>query len=102
MDSRDKEEHPLLQDIWCCGLHVVRGTLHNGVVASSWANGKVLQAMFKFLHKSSKRAEYLRVRSSGLYPEKFCATQWVENESIANQAIEIWGGIVALIKLFVA
>ena len=65
------------------------GTLHTGVVASSWPNEKVLEAMFKFLHRSSRRAEYLRVPSSSLYPENFYATQWVENESIANQAIEI-------------
>ena len=57
--------------------------------------------MFKFLHNSlTRRAEYLRVSSSGLYPEKFCAARWVENERVANRAIEIYGGIVELIKLF--
>ena len=35
MDLRDKGEHPPLQYIGCCGLHVVSGTLHTGAVASS-------------------------------------------------------------------
>ena len=71
MDSRHKEEYPPLQDIGCCGLHV----LYTGVVANSWPIEKVLGAIFKFLHNSSaRRAEYLRVSSSGFYPEKFCTT----------------------------
>ena len=35
MDSRDKEDHALLQYMGCCGLHVVSGALKTGVVASS-------------------------------------------------------------------
>ena len=59
--------------------------------------------MFKFLHNSpARRAKYLRVSSSGLYPEKFCTTRCVENERVADQAIEIWGDTVELIKLFAA
>ena len=103
MDSQDKEEDPHLQDIGCCGLHVMSGTLHTGVAASSWPIEKVLRATFKFLYNSSaRRAEYLHVSSSGLHPEKFCATQWVKNERVANRAIEIWSDIAELIKLFAA
>ena len=46
--------------------------------------------------------QYLGVSSSGLYPEKFCATRWVENKMVANGAIEIWDDIVELIKVFAA
>ena len=75
MELRDKEEHSPLQDIGSCGLHVVSGALHTGVVAGSWPIEKLLRAMFKFLHNSpARRAEYLRVSSRGLYPQKFCAT----------------------------
>ena len=42
MDLRDKEEHPPLQYIGCCGLYVVSGTLHTGAAASSWPIGKFL------------------------------------------------------------
>ena len=59
--------------------------------------------MFKFLHNSrARRTEYLGVSSSALYPEKFCATWWVENKMVANRAVEIWDDIVELIKLFAA
>ena len=75
MDSRHKGEYPPLQDIGCCGLHVLRGALYTGVVANSWPIEKVLGAIFKFLHNyPARRAEYLRVSSSGFYPEKFCTT----------------------------
>ena len=85
MELRDKEEHSPLQDIGSCVLHVVSGALHTGVVACLWSIEKLLRALFKFLHNSpARRAEYLRVSSSGLYPEKFCATRWVENEIVAS------------------
>ena len=59
--------------------------------------------MFNFLDNYSvRRAEYLRMSSSGLCPEKFCTTRWMENESVANQAIDISCDIVELIKLFAA
>ena len=102
-DSQDKEEDPPLHDIGYCGLHVVSEALHTGTVASSWPFEKVLGAMFKLLHNSpARRAEYLRVSSSGSYPDKFCATHWVENERLASRANENWGVTVELIKLFVA
>ena len=47
VESRDKEEHPPLQDIGCFGLHVVSGTLHTGVVVSSWPVEKVLRSYFQ-------------------------------------------------------
>ena len=88
IDSRDKEEHPHLQDIGCYGLHVVSGAQHTGVVASSCPIEKVLRVMFMFLHNSpAKRGEYLRVSSSGLYPEKFSTTRWVENERVAIELL---------------
>ena len=42
MELRDKEEHPPLQDIAPCGLHVVSGALHTGVVACLWSIEKLL------------------------------------------------------------
>ena len=85
MVLRDKEDHPPSQDIGSCGLHVVSGALHTGVVACLWPIEKLLRAMIKLLHNSpARRAENLRVSLSGLYPEKFCATRWVENQIVAS------------------
>ena len=103
MELRDKEENPPLQDIGSCGLHVVSGALYTGVVACLWPLEKLLRAMFKFLHNSPAwRAEHLRVSSSSLYPEKFCATRCVENEIVVSRAIDISEDFVKLIKLYVA
>ena len=102
-DSRNRDEYPPLQDTGSCGLHVVSGALDTGVVASKWLIEKILRAMYKFLHNSPTiRAEYIRFSVSGLFPEKFCTTWWVENEIVANRAIEFWSYIVKLIKLFLA
>ena len=101
--SWDKEEHPPFWDIGCCGLHVVSGALDTGVAASSWTIEKVLGAMFSSLHNSpARRAEYLRVSSSGLYPKKFCTIWWVKNDLVANRVIEIKGDIAELTNSFAA
>ena len=64
---------------------------------------KYYELCSKSLHNSpARRAVYLCVSSSDLYPKKFIATRWVEIERVANWAIEIWGDIVMLIKLFTA
>ena len=76
---------------------------HTGVVACLWPIEKLLRATVKFLHNSpARRAEYLRVSSSNLYPEKFCGIRWVENEIVASRAIDIWEDFVKLVKLYVA
>ena len=99
-DFRDEEEYPPLDNIGACGLHVINGALHTGVVKAGWPIEKLLRAMFKFLqHSTARRAEYLQV-SKGLWPEKFVVTRWVENEPVANRAIEIWADYVKLIKVF--
>ena len=55
-----------MQDIGCCGLHVVSGALHIRVVACSWPIEKVPQAVFKFLYNSpARRVEY------------FCVIKWL-------------------------
>ena len=79
------------------------GALDTGVAASSWTIEKVLGAMFSSLHDSpARRAEYLRVSSSGLYPKKFCTIWWVKNDLVANLVIEIKVDIAELINSFAA
>ena len=102
-DKREEDDHPPLQDIGSCGLHVVSGALHSAVVAANWPVEKVLRGMFKFLKDApARRAGYMRRSLTGLYPEKFCSTRWVENEPVADRAIKIWGDVVTLIKAFQA
>ena len=101
--ERKNDEISPLEDIGSCGLHVISGALHTGVVKNEWPIDKVLRGMFKLLNKSpARRAEYLRTSGNSLYPEKFCPTRWVENESVAQRGIEIWDGFVKYIKEIVA
>ena len=44
----------------------------------------------------------MRGCATGFYSEKFCVIRWVENESVTDRAIKIWGDMVMLIKAFLA
>ena len=102
-ERREENEFPPLADIGSCSLHVVSGALHSAVVAADWPVEKVLRGMYKFLQDApARRAEYLRVSITGLYPQKFCVIRWVENEPVADRAIVIWKDIVELIKVIQA
>ena len=102
-EQRAELEIPDVEDIGSCGLHVVSGAFQNGVKVSEWDLDKVLRSMWKLLDKSpARRGVYLRLcdRSPPLFPLKFCATRWVENEKVANRAIDVWSSMVLLIKDF--
>ena len=45
---RDEEEYPKLENIGSCGLHVISGALHTGVMAAGWPIESLLRAMFNF------------------------------------------------------
>ena len=64
---------------------MVSGTRHSAVVAVDWPVEKVLRRMFKLLKDApARQAEYMQGSVTGLYPEKFCVIQWVENEPVAD------------------
>ena len=86
-EKRTEEELCPLEDVGSCGLHVISGALHTGVADADWPVEKVLRGMFKLLKDApARRAEYMRLSKSGLYPEKFCVIRWVENEPVASTA----------------
>ena len=102
-EKREEDGNSPLEDIGSCSLHVVSGALHSAVVAAGWPVEKVLRGMFKLLKDSpARRAEYIRVSSTGQYPQKFCRTRWVENEPVADRGILVWSDMVSLIKSFQA
>ena len=98
-EYREKEEMPPMDCIGSCGLHVISGALQTGVKAAEWGIEKVLMGMYKFLHKApARRADYLKLADTSLFPHRFAPTRWVENAMVAERGIEIWDGIVKLIK----
>ena len=53
----------------------------------------------KFLHKvPSQRADYLKLADTTLFLHRFSPIRWVENDVNADRGIQIWDGIVNLIK----
>ena len=99
--KREEEEISPLEDDGSFGLHVVSGSFLNGVEETSWDLENVLRAIWKLLDKSpARRGEFLKVctLSPPLFPMKFCATRWVENEMIASRAISLWESIAQLMK----
>ena len=81
-------------DVGCCGLRIVHGAFHAGVVATKWLLDKVLHGMCKrFKDSSAKRDTYITITWSEDFPLSFCKTPWVEGEKVAAKAVEIWPNI---------
>ena len=94
--DREKEDAdlPKLLNVGSCGLHVVhtafctgmpgyrlknRRTPHDILVSVPWFTSKK-----RWLHNSE---------GSTVFPLKFCATQWVEDDRVAERALEIWPNV---------
>ena len=92
---REKNEVPQLMDIGSCGLHVVHGAFETGVKATGWELGKVLKAMWRLFNDSPARRDlYININRSDTFPLMFSETRWVEDESVAARAIEVWQFVV--------
>ena len=86
-------------NIGSCTLHILHGAFGTGILYTEWKLGKLMKAMFKILDESPARRDvYLREGSSGKFPIKFCDTRWIEDEPVANRALEVWPSIVATVK----
>ena len=96
---REENEHPKLINIGSCGLHVMHGALRTGTIATVWEIHKVLHAMWKIFDESPARRDiYMRETSCDILPLHFCKTRWIEDEPVAERAIQIWPNIVKLVK----
>ena len=59
-----------------------------------WNTKGTLKAIYKLLHDGpARRADYISVTGSMLFPFSFCATGWVQDKKVAERAIEIWVNI---------
>ena len=98
-DWRKENQLPIIESIGSCGLHIVSGALQTGAEKTGWDIKKVLKAMFNLFHDSpARRDEYIRINASSTFPERFCPTRWVENESVSDRAIDVWDNVVAVIN----
>ena len=77
-----------------CGLHVLHNSFKAGVEDSGWEVHNFLDALYiLFDSVPARREDYVSVTSeianSGKFPLKWCPHRWLENESVAQRAIEM-------------
>ena len=90
-----------LINIGSCGLHIVHGAFQTGVQSTGWDIEKVLKAMWRLFQDSPARREiYIRECGSTVFSMKFSQTRWIEDDSVAERAIELWPNIVKVIKYY--
>lgn len=83
-----------LLDIGSCGLHVVHGAFQNGHKASGWKVNSFLRSIYTLFKDSpARRADYVEITGSSLFPKKFCQVRWVENAEAAHRAVDIFENI---------
>ena len=97
----EEAELPQLINIGSCGLHIIHGAFQTGATTTCWNIKGTLKAIYKLLRDSpARRADYISVTGSTLFPFSFCATRWVEDKKGADRAIEIWVNICKVIDVW--
>ena len=103
MHSREEEEYSKLINIGSFGLHVVHGAFKIGTLATGWEINKILHAMWEIFNESPVRRDiYLRERLCEIFPLHFCKTRWVEDEAVAERAIQLWPNIVKIVMYWLS
>ena len=98
-ESRKEKELPVLANLGRCGLHSVSGALGTGVTKSSWPLKKVMKSLFNLFHDSTARRDlYIMINESKVFALRFCPTRWVENEPVAERAVQVWDPVLKVIQ----
>ena len=93
-----ENRHQKTINIGSCSLHIIHGAFQTGVTKTGRDLNKVLRALFKKLDESlARRDVYLKEGTSGKFALKFCETSWIEDDDVAERALEIWGSVVATV-----
>ena len=81
---------PQLLNVGSCGLHVVHRAFCTSCQSTDWKIDDFLRALWYLFHDSpARREDFTAVTESTVFPLKFCATRWVEDEKAAQRAIKI-------------
>lgn len=91
--------NPMVLDMGSCGLHNMHGAFKRGIEATNWNIVQFLSSIY-YLFKDvpTRRAQLTEYSGSNLYPKKFCAVRWVENDSVAARAIEIIPNVKKMVE----
>ena len=98
-ESRVEAEIPSLINIGSCGIHVMHGAFKTGAKASGWGVSKIMKALARlFLDSPARWADYVEMTGTSLFPMSFCTTRWIEDEPVAQRAIQIWDHVGKIVK----
>lgn len=79
-----------LLNIGSCGLHIVHGAFRTGHKSTSWDLNKFLYAIFNLFKDSpARRADFVRLTNTNVFPLKFCSIRWLESSVVAQRALDI-------------
>ena len=95
--AREENDEPKYAEIGSCSLHII---FHLLMLVSMQVIGKLMKSWKqceKFFLTLLLERTYLKSSIPEKLPQRFCGTQWVENEDAAEKAILVWPDIVALI-----
>ncbi|GBM79337.1 hypothetical protein AVEN_32951-1 [Araneus ventricosus] len=92
LHSQLKEEKGFsLLNIGTCSLHIIHGAFQKGNRLSEWKLNVLFQSLYKlFKNSPARRADFIAVTETNVFPSKFCQIRWVENASVAETALEIF------------
>ena len=92
-EGREKEDADLL-NVGSCGLHVVHAAICTGCQDRDWKTEGMLRALwYLFHHSPARRDDYTTVTGSTVFPLKFWATWWVEDDRVAERVLGIWSNV---------
>ena len=87
------------RNVGSCGLHVAHAAFCIGCQATYWKIEGLLRTLWYLFHNSPARwDDYTTVTGSTVFPMKFCTTQWVTDDRVAERALEIWLNVEKYIK----
>ena len=77
-------------DIGSCFLHILHGAFQTGMIRPGWDICKILKALYKIFDESPARGDvYLHEWTSKVFPINFCITRCIEDQPVADQALEV-------------
>ena len=99
--NREEMELHLLINIGSCGLHIIHGSFETGIEVTDWNIQATAKGVFEILHDSpARRADYISVSGSNIFPLFFCATRLVENKKVPERLLEIWPHISKVVPFW--
>ncbi|XP_063218622.1 uncharacterized protein LOC134528886 [Bacillus rossius redtenbacheri] len=85
-----RTDEGVILDIGTCGLHSLHCAFKGAMKETGWEIVKFLRAIYNLFHNiPTRRADYIIITGSSLFPLKFCPVRWLDNVPVADRALKI-------------